>query len=300
MVNEWVEVKGISVEVAVKAALEELDIQDETRAEVKVLQEPQRGFLGIRRQDAIVRVKPTSKRRRHRKPNPRSRNKPSSGRSGAKPKRPQEKAPKAGPTQGKARKGQRPQPKGERDPRPSGGRRKPSAGRVPPSPEREVQAVTDEKRAAQVLGEEQAAVVKSFLSGLLEQFGLEGEVETRFDGRILHANVIGEQTEALIGPKAAVMQAVHELTRTVVQRKTAQRLRLRLDIAGYGEKRRRALTIYASQLAEQVVDEGGEIMLEPMNAVDRKVVHDAVAAVDGVRSYSEGAEPRRSVVISAE
>ena len=39
-------------------------------------------------------------------------------------------------------------------------------------------------------------------------------------------------------------------------------------------------------------------MLEPMNAVDRKVVHDAVAAIDGVRSYSEGKEPRRSVVIS--
>ena len=155
-----------------------------------------------------------------------------------------------------------------------------------------------DERTAQVVGEEQAAVVKDFLSGLLKEFGLEGKVDTRFDGRILHANVVGDQTEALIGPKASVMQAVHELTKTVVQRKTARNCRLRLDVAGYGQKRRRALAIYAGQLAEQVLDEGGEIMLEPMNAADRKVVHDAVAGVDGVRSYSEGAEPRRSVVIS--
>jgi hypothetical protein len=51
-------------------------------------------------------------------------------------------------------------------------------------------------------------------------------------------------------------------------------------------------------LAEQVLDEGGELMLEPMNPADRKVVHDAVGEIEGVRSFSEGEEPRRSVVIS--
>ena len=148
------------------------------------------------------------------------------------------------------------------------------------------------------LGKEQAAVVEEFLSGLLEEFGLEGSVDAQHDGRTLRAEITGEQTEALIGPKASVMQAVHELTKTVVQRKTARNCRLRLDIAGYGAKRRQALGIYAGQLADQVLDEGGEIMLEPMTASDRKVVHDAIAAVDGVRSYSEGREPRRSVVVA--
>jgi spoIIIJ-associated protein len=166
--------------------------------------------------------------------------------------------------------------------------------------EREGQAVAVDETAVNVLGEEQSSVVEGFLGGLLEEFGLEGRVDTRFDGRVLHANIVGEQTEALIGPNASVMQAVHELTKTVVQRKTARNCRLRLDIAGYGEKRRTALGIYAGRLAEEALDEGGEIMLEPMNAADRKVVHDAVAAVAGVRSYSEGAEPRRSVVISPE
>jgi len=59
------------------------------------------------------------------------------------------------------------------------------------------------------------------------------------------------------------------------------------------------LTIYTGKLAEQVIANGGEMMLEPMNAADRKVVHDAAAAIDGVRTYSEGEEPRRAVVIAS-
>ena len=146
---------------------------------------------------------------------------------------------------------------------------------------------------------EQAAVVNDFLVGLLDAFGLEGDVETSVEGEdIIIANVTGEQAEALIGPKGSILQAILELTRTVVQRKTQAGARLRLDIGGYTARRREALKIYAARLVEQVVEDGEEVMLEPMNPADRKVVHDAVAEVDGVRSYSEGEEPRRSVVIS--
>jgi len=94
------------------------------------------------------------------------------------------------------------------------------------------------------------------------------------------------------------MQSVGELTRTVVQRKTHRRARLRLDVGGYQERRREALRIYTARLAEQVLDDGGEIMLEPMNPADRKTVHDAVVAIEGVSSFSEGEEPNRSVVIA--
>ena len=280
---EWVEVKGRSVEVAVKAALEELGIDDKDHAQVKVLQEPQRGFLGIGRQDAIVHVKPRpklagrkssrAKKRSVRKAKNRGSNKPQdrTGRSG-----------KARTSKDKVE------------------AKKPGKSAAVKVIEREDGPVAGDNGAVTALREEQAAVVKGFLVGLLDEFGLEGQVETSFDGRVLLVDVSGDQTEALIGPKASVMQAIHELTKTVVQRKTARNCRIRLDVAGYGERRRKALSIYAGQLADQVLDEGGEIMLEPMNAADRKVVHDAVSVVEGVRSYSEGAEPRRSVVISTE
>ncbi|MCJ7726922.1 MAG: single-stranded DNA-binding protein [Acidimicrobiia bacterium] len=146
---------------------------------------------------------------------------------------------------------------------------------------------------------EQATVVNDFLVGLLDAFGLEGSVETSIEGEdIIIANITGEQAEALIGPKGSILQAILELARTVVQRKTQAGARLRLDIGGYTARRREALKIYAAGLVEQVLEDGEEVMLEPMNPADRKVVHDAVAEVDGVRSYSEGEEPRRCVVIS--
>jgi spoIIIJ-associated protein len=96
-----------------------------------------------------------------------------------------------------------------------------------------------------------------------------------------------------------VRSAIHELTRTVMQRYAQDTARLRLDIAGYAERRRQALTIYAERLIDQLLEEGGEIMLEPMSPSDRKVIHDAAAARDGVGSYSEGEAPRRYVVLTA-
>lgn len=146
---------------------------------------------------------------------------------------------------------------------------------------------------------EQAAVVEGFLSGLVDAFGFEGRVSTRIEDDVIYADVEGAETEALVGEKGAVLQAVLELARTVVQRKTQDGARIRLDIAGYGARRREALQIYARRLAEKIIEEGGEIMLEPMNAADRKIVHDAIAEIDGVRTYSEGDEPHRSVVIAA-
>ena len=73
---------------------------------------------------------------------------------------------------------------------------------------------------------------------------------------------------------------------------------MRLDIAGYAERRREALRIYTTKLAERVTAEGGEVMLEPMNAADRKVVHDTVADIEGIRSFSEGEDPDHAVVIA--
>jgi spoIIIJ-associated protein len=146
--------------------------------------------------------------------------------------------------------------------------------------------------------DEQAAIVEEFLKGLLDAFGLEGDVTTRVEGDVIYTNLSGDQTEALVGPKGAILDAVLELCRTMVHRQSQAGARLRLDIGGYGERRREALGIYAGRLAAKVLDEGGEVMLEPMNAADRKVVHDAVSEIEGVRTFSEGEEPGRSVVIA--
>jgi spoIIIJ-associated protein len=144
----------------------------------------------------------------------------------------------------------------------------------------------------------QAGVATEFLEGLLAAFGLEGAVANRIEEDVLYLDVSGDQTEALVGPRGSIMDAVLELTRTVVQRKTFGAPRMRLDIGGYTERRREALRIYAGKLAEKVLEEQGEVMLEPMNAADRKVVHDTIAGIEGVRSFSEGEDPNRAVVVA--
>lgn len=146
--------------------------------------------------------------------------------------------------------------------------------------------------------DEQAEVTREFLEGLVEAFGLEGTVTSRVEDDVIVADVEGDQTEAMVGVRGSVRSAIHELTRTVLQRYSKETARIRLDIAGYAERRRTALSIYAEQLIEQLLEEGGEIMLEPMSPADRKVIHDVAAQHDRVISYSEGEPPRRYVVLS--
>ena len=145
---------------------------------------------------------------------------------------------------------------------------------------------------------EQLEVSISFLEGLIKSFGLEGSVKGEVEDRNLLVTVSGEQTEALVGEKGNIIRSLHELTRTVIQRKTGAGTRLRLDVAEYAQKRKEALTIYAERLTNQILEDKQEVMLEPMNSVDRKTLHDAVSEIKGIMSYSEGREPYRSVVFA--
>jgi spoIIIJ-associated protein len=285
---EWVEVQGDDVEVAVEAAVQELGLSSRDEADVEVIQEPQRGFLGMGGQKAIVRVKrrqgggsSPSKSSKSRGGRSRSSSKPSdkgssgssrSSRSSSKPKNDDRGSQKPAKSQSGSSRG-----------RSSGNDRQKKQ-----SEERNVDPA------------EQATVIEEFLKGLLDSFGFDGKVETRVEDDVIYADLTGIETEALVGTKGATMQAVLELCRTIVQRKTQAGARIRLDVAGYGERRREALKIYATRLAEKVIEDGGEAMLEPMNAADRKVVHDAIGEIDGVRSFSEGEEPNRSVVVAKE
>ncbi|MFQ5947534.1 MAG: RNA-binding cell elongation regulator Jag/EloR [Acidimicrobiia bacterium] len=275
---EWVEVRGKSVEVAVQAGLDELGLESVDGADVEVIQEAERGFLGLGAQDAIVRVKPKPKGRRRR-----SRR----GKREGEERRRRGAGASVGRSGGSRQDVQREVTEEEKDVEPevkpgSGSRGEDASAGGPMEPSLE----------------DQGAVVREFLEGLLDAFGLEGVVAMGVEEDVIYADVTGEQTEALVGAKGTIMQATLELCRTVVQRKTQAGARIRLDIAGYGERRREALRIYVGKLSEKVVQERNEIMLEAMNPADRKVVHDAVAEIEGVRSYSEGEEPNRSVVVA--
>ncbi|MDH3517697.1 MAG: Jag N-terminal domain-containing protein [Acidimicrobiia bacterium] len=288
---EWVEVKGKTVDVAVEVAMQELNITDRSRVAVEVVQEPEKGFLGIGGKDAIVRVKPAAgkgKRRRRTRKGGEGQNR--AGRS--------ERGSGDQPERRRNGRQQEDRPQGDHQQRDRQQRDRQQGER--PSEQRAPRNRKQSQREVDVSVEEQAPVVEEFLKGLVDAFGLEGDVKVSQDDDIIVAELVGDQTEALVGPKGVVMEAVHELTKTVLQRKTQSSARLRLDVAGYAERRRQALTIYANRLIDQLVEDGGELMLEPMSASDRKVIHDAGAAREGVSTYSEGTAPQRYVVLVKE
>ena len=166
------------------------------------------------------------------------------------------------------------------------------------SRKREKRSFEPKKPRVEADPNEQLKVSIDFLQGLIDSFGLDGKVEGEVEEKNLVVNIKGEQTEALVGEKGMIIRSLHELTRTAVQRKTGAGTRLRLDVADYALKRKEALTIYAERLTKQILEDKQEVMLEPMNSVDRKTLHDAVSEIDGIRSYSEGREPYRSVVFA--
>jgi spoIIIJ-associated protein len=152
--------------------------------------------------------------------------------------------------------------------------------------------------------EEQAEIAAEFVEGLVARIGLTAEVEPGVDDGTMYLNVVAGESEddeedmgLLIGRHGQTLEAIQELTRVVVGHKTGLRCRLIVDVEDYKKRQRDRLASRAVEIARRVARTGREEALDPMNAYERKVVHDAVAGVSGVESSSRGEDPDRRVVI---
>lgn len=138
-----------------------------------------------------------------------------------------------------------------------------------------------------------------YLERLLDILDFDGDIDLDVDGERAVVSIIGDgDIDKLVGDRGEVLDALQELTRLAATAETGQRSRLMLDIAGYRAKRRAELTELGVSTAKQVLGDGEAVRLPAMNPFERKIVHDAVATVEGVESSSEGEEPRRRVVVS--
>jgi spoIIIJ-associated protein len=242
---------------------------DEQDAEVEVIEEPKAGLFGRLRSEARVRarVRPT-----HPRP------------KGDREARPRRRG--GGGSQGHQR--------GERQ------ERRPAQERAAP-----VTANVEDggggngRQDRDVPLAEQAEVARQFLEGLMSILEMPASVDVReVDEETVELGVTGQELGLLIGPRGATLNALQDLTRTVVNRRTGGRNgRLLVDVAGYREKRKVALERFIREVAAEVKNTGTPKGLEPMSPADRKIVHDTVNAIEGVTTSSEGEEPRRRVVI---
>jgi spoIIIJ-associated protein len=302
---EWVETTGRTVEEAKKAALEQLGVS-EADADLQVVSEPKFGLFGRLKEEARVRARvqpryPRSKgERRDRR---RGRAAADSG-SGSPP-------PVTVPRQwgvsgdvdenagdvkvgaGEAQGGN----SQSAGPTPGGRRRKRTSTTAPGATPDQEDANFSEVGTESM--EEQVRLAEEFLRGLLAQLGSTATVSSHdLAEGVVELEIDGENLGTLIGPRGTTLLALQELTRTVLQHRVgSSECRVVVDVNGYRKRRQDALARFAQEVAAEVRESNTRRALEPMPPADRKVVHDAVNAVPGVSTTSEGEEPYRRVVL---
>jgi spoIIIJ-associated protein len=302
---EWVETTARSVDEAKELALDQLGVVADD-AEFEVLEEPRQGLFGRVRGEARVRarvrpapVRPKQDRRRGRRNDNATTATTATNATNA--------TNEAGePDEAGATNEARPPRRGRR------GGRNGSNGR-PTSSEQGRDMTTDNQPPASDEGAEQEAAEQpvqeadvaqvreaalAFVGGLTTAFGFDATVDAKVEGNEIEVRVDGTSLGLLIGPGGRTLLGVQDLARVAAQRRLGDHdTRLRVDVAGYREKRRIALERFAQTVAEQVRSTGVALALDAMPSADRKVLHDALAEIDGVTSRSEGEEPNRRVVV---
>ena len=144
--------------------------------------------------------------------------------------------------------------------------------------------------------EAEGDIAADYLEELLDIADLDGDLDMDVEGDRASVQIDGADLQQLVGRNGEVLEALQELTRLAVYRETGERSRLMLDVGGHRAEQRTRLVALAEKSIAEVKENGESLSLEPMSAFERKVVHDAVAAA-GLSSESEGAEPKRHVVI---
>jgi len=144
---------------------------------------------------------------------------------------------------------------------------------------------------------QQSEIAADYVEGLLDVLDMDGDIdELVANGRPV-VEVVGGKLQALVGPRGATLEALQDLARLAIFRRTGEPSRLLLDVGGYRAARRAELAAVARNAIERVREHGEPVRLEPMTAFERKCVHDVVNATEGVVSESHGEEPNRRIVV---
>jgi spoIIIJ-associated protein len=144
--------------------------------------------------------------------------------------------------------------------------------------------------------EREGDIAADYLEELLDIADLDGDLDMDVEGDRASVSIVGGDLDRLVGRNGEVLEALQDLARLAVLRETGERSRLMLDVGGHRARRRTVLEGIARDAVDKAKATGERVPLTPMTAFERKVVHDVVAAA-GLESESEGAEPKRYVVV---
>jgi spoIIIJ-associated protein len=145
---------------------------------------------------------------------------------------------------------------------------------------------------------ELTADVRALVERIVAELGVRCRVGVREDASGVHVECVGGDVGVLIGRYGQTIDAIQYIVNAIVARREGERVEVTVDAAGYRERRRTMLERIAVRSAERARNDGESVELEPMTAVERKVVHLRLKEFDGVETSSEGTEPNRYVVVS--
>lgn len=146
--------------------------------------------------------------------------------------------------------------------------------------------------------EEKIEAAKEFLQGLLERMGVSAEIAVeKGEDQLVYLRMSGRRMGVVIGRRGQTLDAIQYLVNLVANKKPGPRARIVLDAERYREKRAETLRKLAERLADRAKTERRKTVLEPMSALERRIVHLALANDHEVETRSEGEEPYRRVVI---
>lgn len=139
---------------------------------------------------------------------------------------------------------------------------------------------------------------KKFLVDVSEKMGVKVEIEVLREGKQVQFILSGEKIALLIGKRGQTLNSLQYLTQLVINRYSEQYLNVLLDAENYRARRNETLVQLAERLAHKAVRTGQKVALEPMPSYERKVIHTALMDNHRIKTYSDGVEPNRHIVIA--
>lgn len=139
---------------------------------------------------------------------------------------------------------------------------------------------------------------KIFLLQVSEKMGVPIKIDVQRDGKQVNFILTGEKIALLIGKRGQTLNSLQYLTQLVINRFSNQYLTVILDAEDYRKRRNDTLAQLAQRLAQKALKSGKNVSLEPMPSYERKVIHTALVGNRRIKTYSDGSEPHRFIVIS--
>jgi len=138
---------------------------------------------------------------------------------------------------------------------------------------------------------------EQYLAGMIAQMGIDAKITSLVKGRNLSFEIHSDQAARLIGKRGQTLNALEYLVQLTLNHLETRYVHVELDAEGYRQKRKEALKQLAERMADKAVATGSRAALEPMPSFERKIVHAALQRRKDIKTFSNGKEPHRHVVI---